>query len=99
MTDPESPSSPFAMPEYSLPDRLVAEEADGRAEAEFADAVAANERGDNYTLLTVAFASVLFFAGMSGQVVQRRSQWLLVGIAIGFFVMAATFLAVFPRRI
>lgn len=56
MVDPDAPASPFAMEEYALPDRSAAEDADHRAEAAFDEAVEANERGDNYTLLTVAFA-------------------------------------------
>mgnify|MGYP006196540999 CR=1 FL=1 len=56
------------MPEYVQPDALLAQEADDRAEALFRQALVNNQRGDNYALLTVIFASVLFFAGIATSV-------------------------------
>jgi hypothetical protein len=99
LTDPEAPSSPFVLPEYQLPEALEAEEMDARADAKFAQALAANAQGDRYTLLTVAFASVLFFAAISGRMRARRSQWALLGVGLVVFVAASAFLIAFPKLI
>jgi hypothetical protein len=96
-TNPDAPSSPFAMPEYALPERAQALDADRRADQRFAEGLEANQRGDNYTLLTVAYASVLFFAGMSAKVRSPRSQWVMVGVAVVFFLAATTLVGTFPK--
>ena len=96
-TNPDAPSSPFAMPEYAVPETAGAAAADARADAKFAEALDYNQRGDNYTLLTVAFASVLFFTAMSGRMVSRRSQWLLLALGLLIFVIAASLLLSFPK--
>ena len=98
-TNPQAPNSPFAMPEYVLPELAAAQAADDRADTLFADALEANQRGDNYTLLTVAFASVLFFAAMSGKMKSRNRQWTLLGISLFLFGSATLLLLVFPKRI
>jgi hypothetical protein len=87
-TNVNAPASPFAMPAYDLPE-LVSETAASHQA----------ERGDNYVMLTVAFASVLFFAGMSGRVKSIGGQWALLGIAIAIFTTATLFLLWFPKRI
>ncbi len=98
-TNPEGPASPFAMSEYALPEHAAAVEADQRADARFADGLEANQRGGNYTLLTVAYASVLFFAGMSSKVRAHRSQWAMLWVAIAFFVGATVLVATFPKML
>ena len=99
LTDPDSPSSPFVMPEYQVPEALAAEEFDATADAKFAAALEANAQGDRYTLLTVAFASVLFFSAISGRMRSRRSQWALLGVGLVVFVAASSFLISFPKLI
>ncbi len=99
LTDPNSPSSPFVMPEYQVPEALAAEEFDATADAKFAAALEANAQGDRYTLLTVAFASVLFFSAISGRMRSRRSQWALLGVGLVVFVAASSFLISFPKLI
>lgn len=98
-SNPQALSSPFAMPEYVLPELAAADAADRRATAQFAAALEANQRGDNYTLLTVAFASVLFFAAMSGKMKSHGRQWLLLGIALALFGTATLLLLAFPKRL
>jgi len=98
-TNPTAPLSPFDMPQYRLPELDSAQAVDAKAEATFTRALENNRRGDNYTLLTVAFASVLFFAAMSGKVTSRRYQWTLLGVSLGLFTTAVLFLAIFPKLI
>lgn len=73
-TDPlnnrAAPPSPFDMPEYELPEMEEAEQLDELATAKFEDAAEADEYADAYVLLTVIFATVLFFSGIAG-----KFQW------------------------
>lgn len=92
-----APATPFAMAEYVLPERTAAAAADQRADQHFEAGIEAHERADNYTLLTVAYASVLFFAGMSSKVRAVRSQWAMVWMGLLFFAGATTFVLAFPK--
>ncbi len=98
-TNPDAPSSPFVMSEYAIPEKAASAAADSRADAKFAEALENNQRGDNYTLLTVAFASVLFFTAMSGRMVSRRAQWLLLVLGLVLFVLAASLLLFYPKLV
>lgn len=99
LQDPDAPPSPFALDSYVVPEREEAAAADERADAKFAEALANNQRGDNYTLLTVLFAAVLFFTAMSGRVKRDRSQIALLGLAVGLAVIGVAFLVTFPKMI
>jgi hypothetical protein len=58
-----------------------------------------NQRGDNYTILTVIFALVLFFAAASSRLGSPRTQWILLGVAITFLIIATVVLATFPINV
>lgn len=98
-TDATAPLSPFDMAQYRLPELTTAQAVDTRATQTFTRALENNRRGDNYTLLTVAFASVLFFAAMSGNVSPRRFQWVFLGVSLALFAMAVAFLIAFPKLV
>jgi hypothetical protein len=91
--------SPFAMPSFVVPERTEAEQADRRADQLFAEALRSNQRGDNYTLLTVLFAAVLFFTAMSSRVTERRNQKALLVLAITLALVGIVFLAAFPKLV
>jgi hypothetical protein len=98
-TNPGAPSSPFVMSEYVVPEQTAAEAANRRADELFSQALEANQRGDNYTILTVAFASVLFFAAISGRMKSLRYQWVLLGVGLALFVFAGALLLSFPKLV
>ena len=77
----------------------AAKAADALADQRFAQALDDNQRGDNYTLLTVAFASVLFFAAISGRMKNRRDQWILLGVGLVVFVGALGLLVLYPKLV
>ena len=86
LNDSNAPPSPFDMPEYRLPEQDVAEQNDQLAKAKFADAVEADEYADDYVLLTVIFATVLFFSGIAG-----KFQWRVIDgavLSMGILVLA-----------
>ncbi|RFU22022.1 hypothetical protein [Geodermatophilus marinus] len=91
--------SPFDMPSYVLPERVEAQAADARAAGRFGAALANNQRGDNYTILTVLFATVLFFTAMSTKVQALRSQQALLGAAVVLGLVGVGFLIGFPKLV
>ena len=92
----EPTTGPFKMKEYVPPGTTEAAAADQRADTRFADALKFNQRSDNYTILTVLFALVLFFTAASTRLGRPRAQWILLGMAIAFLLVAMVILATFP---
>jgi hypothetical protein len=88
--------SPFAMPAYVPPGTKEADAADQRADSLFTMALVNNQRADNYTLLTVLAALVLFFAAVAGRLNNRRTQWVALTIGAVLFVVAGVVAATFP---
>ena len=96
IADGEQASGPFKMKEYVPPGTTEAAAADQRADRRFADALTFNKYGDNYTILTVLFALVLFFAATSTRLGSPRARWILLGVSITFLIMGTVILATFP---
>ena len=99
LKNPDAPATPFEMDEYAIPETAQAAAADAAADAKFNQALRNNQRGDNYTVLTIGFAAVLFFAALSGRMRNLRTQWLLLGLAGVGFVVLAGILASFPKLV
>jgi hypothetical protein len=95
----EATSGPFKMKEYVPPGTTEAAAADQRADSRFADALVFNQSGDNYALLTVLYALVLFFAAASTRLGRSNAQWVLIGVAITFLTAATVILATFPIKV
>ncbi|KAB7745702.1 hypothetical protein GA707_07310 [Nostocoides sp. F2B08] len=99
LLDPDAPATPFEMPTYVIPESVAAAEADDRADAKFAEALENNQRSDNYTVLTVAFATVLFFGALSGRMHSRGAQSAFLVLGWAVFVVAAVLLVTYPKLI
>ncbi|PZF82368.1 hypothetical protein [Jiangella anatolica] len=99
LEDPDAPKGPFAMPEYRPPGEAEAADADARADALFADALENNQRGDDYTLLTVLFALVLFFAAISQRPRSTTLAWVVLGFAVVLLLVGVGLLISFPKII
>jgi len=99
LKNPDAAATPFDLPEYAIPEAAAAKAADARADSKFLDALVYNQRGDNYTVLTIGFAAVLFFAAMSGRLKHPRAQWVLLGFGIAGFVVCAGLLLSFPKLV
>lgn len=85
LKNPDAPPTPFAMPEYRVAVAQQATETTQLAEIRTAQAKEANQRGDNYVLLIVLFASVLFFAGVGSKLESRK-------LRLGFVLASGTVL-------
>jgi hypothetical protein len=99
LENPDAPETPFAMDDYVLAEDQQAVELAALADQRGQEARQANQRGDNYVLTTVLFASVLFFAGISSKASTLRSQGLLFGVSAVLLVAGAVLIATFPVEI
>lgn len=95
LQNPEAPSSPFVMPEYQVSEQAESDRWQAEADAQWTQAEEADQIADRYVLLTVVFASVLFFAGIAGKF-QSRAVDLAMLVASGLlflvgFVIALSF--------
>jgi hypothetical protein len=98
LVEPDAPHSPFQMSEYQVAAALEAENLRLEAEEATAEAVEANQTGDNYVLTTVLFASVLFFAGISTKFRNRGIKVVLLGLGFAGFAVGASLLVSFPVK-
>ncbi|WP_136707640.1 hypothetical protein [Agromyces sp. H66] len=97
--DGQVESGPFARAEYVPEGTMEAEELNALADEKFAQALENNQRGDNYSLLTVLFALVLFLTAMSQRQLAPWVARTLLGLAIVAAVVGVVILATFPIRI
>jgi hypothetical protein len=99
LENPNAAPTPFAMPEYVLADQVKSDRLEHRADALSAEARQANQRGDNYVLATVLFASVLFFAGISSKFERIRNRTALLAMGSVILVIGIGILATFPVEV
>ncbi|MGJ4843623.1 hypothetical protein [Leifsonia sp. Le1] len=90
---------PFVRSDYVPPGTAEAKKLNDRADERYNAALTDNARGDNYSLLTVMFALVLFLAAMSQRAIPRTGRLVLIGTAIAFALFGVVLLATFPIRI
>jgi len=74
--------SPFARVEYLPEGTAAAADWSATADERFEQALENNQRGDNFSLLTVLFALVLFLTAMSQRRVSRWSSGILLALGI-----------------
>lgn len=94
-----SARGPFVMEEYVPPGTVEATELSARADAKYQQALDNNQRGDNYTILTVLFALVLFFTAMSQRDIVRWARTALLSLAVVLVAVGAVILFTYPVRI
>jgi len=96
LSNPGAPSTPFAMDEYQVASKDEAEQLDAAAEASAADVRQNIQRSSNYVLTVVLYAIVLFFAGMSTRLSNRRLRWVMTIAGSLVLLGALAWLATFP---
>lgn len=94
--NPAAPSHPFVMAEYVSPELEESKKHLEHSAQTYAGAQTANENADTYVLLTVLFASVLFFAGIAGTLDSPRLRQIIFVIAIMLFGITMIVLATMP---
>ncbi len=94
-----SERGPMVMTEYVPPGTREAEELTALADAKFDEALVNNQRGDDYSLLTVLFALVLFLTAMSQRDVARSIRLSLLALAVVVGLAGVIVLLTFPVKI
>jgi hypothetical protein len=94
--DPDAPGTPFDMPEYQLEATARADALLTTAEARGQDARDNNQQSDNYVLMAVVFASVLFFVGLSSKLPNPKSALAILIVGIILFAGASATVLTFP---
>ncbi len=79
LENPDAPRNPLEMPEYDNRLLETAETLMETSQLKTDLAKEANQQSDNYVLLTVLFASVLFFAGISSKFSAKWLQYAFLG--------------------
>ncbi|GAA5202981.1 hypothetical protein [Microbacterium jejuense] len=90
---------PFVLDEYVPPGTDEAVELAATADAKFEQALENNQRGDNYSLLTVLFALVLFLTAMSQRDAAPWIRRVLLGLGIVVGVVGVIIMLTFPVKI
>ncbi len=93
------PGTPFALPAYQLAEQTRSDDLSSQAEASTAEARTANQTGDDFVLLAVIFASVLFFAGVGTKFRGYRVRVVMVAFAVGLFGLALIFVFSLPQNV
>jgi hypothetical protein len=97
--NPSAPPTPFAMPEYRLAEERRSAELSSLADRRGQQARDANQQGDDYVLLTVVFASVLFFSGIATKLTGRGPQIALLSFATALTLGALAVGVTFPIEV
>ena len=95
--DPKAPPHPFQPEWYKLPEEREASRQQEQGMRSYADAQEMNQISDTYVLLTVLFASVLFFGGMAGTFTSARIELIFGAIAVVLFLAVLGYTLTMPR--
>ncbi|MFV0373413.1 hypothetical protein [Microbacterium sp.] len=91
--------SPLVVDAYVAPGDAEAADLTARADGKFQEALENNQRGDNYSLLTVMFALVLFLGAMSQRDITRWVSRTLLGLGVVVALVGIGLLTTFPIKI
>jgi hypothetical protein len=95
LTNPEV-AGPFQRPEYVLTEEVDARRLRDDASKLHVKAVSAGLAGGHYVMLTLMFASVLFFGGITGTFTARGVRTGLACVALAVFVITISLLIGLP---
>jgi hypothetical protein len=95
-THADAPPTPFAMDEYDVSARDEAKTLDADAEKEAAQVRLDIQRSSNYVLTVVLYAVVLFFAGMSTRIQNKRLRWVMTLTGLAVLIADLIWIATMP---
>jgi hypothetical protein len=96
LNNPDAPPSPLHMQEYALKETAETARQDEAASAAMKKSREARGYSDDYVLLTVVFASVLFFGGIARAFDSPRLRLALAALAFVLFLCSLTALVTLP---
>jgi hypothetical protein len=95
--DPDAPPTPFDMEEYVLASDQDELRHEAAAEAATDEARTAGDRSDDYVLMTIMFATVLFFAGISSKMDTLKARVLLLSVGAVILVVSGVIVLSLPK--
>ncbi len=98
LNNPAAPPSPFRMAECAQPEMAEVTRQEELAAKAMAASREARQCSDDYVLLTVIFASVLFFGGIARAFDSRRLRVVLAALAVPLFLGTLVALTTMPIR-
>ena len=93
---PNTPRNPFLMPQYKPKKRLESAKLQASAVVQARRGKSALDHSNDYLLLTVLFASVLFFAGIATKFKAQGVKLAVMGMGSLLFIVSIVLLAVEP---
>ncbi len=87
---------PYQMDEYQLAARDEAIRLGSVAEGHVEDAQESNDNSDAYVFTAVLFATVLFFAAVSGKMDDRRNRMIVLTVGVLILIGTSIFLITLP---
>jgi hypothetical protein len=93
------PGTPFGLDAYQPDAEQQALELNTRAEALAEEARKANQTGDNFVLVAVIMASVLFFAGVGTKLKGRGVRLMMLSFGALLFLGGLTFMLSMPQNV
>jgi hypothetical protein len=96
LNNPTAPVSPFLMEEYVAPETIEAKKFEVQAMAYKKAANQADRNADNYLLLSIMIAMVLFFTGLSGITRSGKYQRMLLFTALIVVIMVIVLMLRLP---
>lgn len=99
LENPDAPATPLDMPEYRLEAGEESGQLQAQAESAAAAARTANQRSDDYVLMTIMFATVLFFAGISSKMDTARARLALISAATAVLISAMVIVLLLPKEV
>ena len=94
--NPDAPKSPFAMPEYNLPEMEESQQLLEQAEQKFKEGQEANQTSDNYVFMTIIFASVLFLGGIQSRFKSITLRLIIILLSLLILVYGLYNLITYP---
>ena len=91
------PDTPFTLPEYQPAARKQAEKYNAEAEELAAVGRDANQVSDNFVLVAVIMASVLFFAGVGNKLKAEKLRLFMLTMGIVLFAAGTLFMLSLPQ--
>ena len=88
--------TPFELPQYRLESKDTVDRLNTEADELSASAMEANQIGDNYVLVAVIMASVLFFAGVGNKLRGRTARLIMLGMGSALYIGGTWFMLSLP---
>jgi hypothetical protein len=96
LNNPNAIPTPLKMPQYHQAGAERAAQLETSADHLIEDGSTARDRADEYVLITVFFASVLFFAGISLRISRDRLRMSVLGLGVAFLLYGVVQIFLLP---